>query len=133
MSKQKKAYVVDNEALTRAKRMILSREEAKEFINALFHNAKSIRRVERAKMELLLEQAPAAEVQSPYLAKESAAKNVTEFFEKKAYLTDAQKRFPELLKVAGDGSASEELKKVSKKPGQATGATPKPSVLNGGV
>ena len=64
--------------------------------------AKEMRKADRAKVEKLFITTPAAQTLAPNLQKESAAKNVEAFFDKlaEASITDAQRRFPELLKVA---------------------------------
>lgn len=71
MSKNKEAEHADEETLVRVKRMVLSREQAKNTIDELFNQAKSARKKDVAKMEKLLVQAPAAQVQTPNLQKEA--------------------------------------------------------------
>lgn len=126
MSKNKEA-VSNEEDLTRAKRMILSREQAKTELDAVFDGAsKDARRVARQTVDSLFEQAPASQNQRPFMQKEAVAKNVTEYFEKKAYLTTAQRLFPELLKV---GSTETQKQSVpSKKP---AGAIPTKAIISG--
>lgn len=117
----------NDEMLSRVHRMVLSRDEAKAYVDNLFNNAKSARKKDVADMERLLVQTPGAQIQTPNLQKEAVAKNVTEFFEKKAYMTQAQRLFPELLKAAN----TENAVKLSpqKKP---MSALPTKSQLSGG-
>ncbi len=124
---KKNASGGNDEILSRVHRMVMSREEAKAYVDNLFNNAKSARKKDVADMERLLVQTPGAQVQSPNLLKEAVAKNVSEFFEKKAYLTQAQRLFPELLKVANTENATRLL--PQKKP---AGATPTKAVISGG-
>lgn len=125
MLKTKEA-VSNDEDLVRVKGMILSRERVKNEVDALFDQSKPARKKDVAKMERLLRQAPAAQVQTPNLQKEAVAKNVLEYFEKRAYLTEAQKRFPELLKAGS--TESQPQMAPSKKP---SGKIPTRSVLSG--
>lgn len=123
-----KVAVSNEEDLSRAKGMILSRERAKNEVDALFDGAaKDARRVAVDTVERLFVQAPASQNQRPFMQKEAVAKNVTEYFEKKAYLTTAQRLFPELQKV----SSTETQRQLGpgKKP---AGAMPVKSILSGG-
>lgn len=126
MAKTKEA-VSNAEDLVRAKRMILSREQTKNEINTLFNHAQAARKKDVETMDELLLQAPAAQTQSVNLQKESAAKNVEAFFEKRAYLTEAQKRYPELLKVGNTEAQSQLL--PGKKP---AGKIPTKAIISGG-
>lgn len=223
----KKKANSDDESLVRVKAMLVSRQRTVEEINTFFNNAKPARAKDVKKMEKLLVQAPAAQVQTPNLQKEAApktdtdrakkygrigalaasagtvaagakkvmaekglvkanpkasaallagtmltsgaigtaagrlthraihgkatgksieksaaamleahknapaeeviGKNVTEFFEKKAYLTEAQKRFPELLKVGASETSPQAA--PTKKP---AGAIPARPLISGG-
>jgi hypothetical protein len=60
--------------------------------------------------------------QAPNLTKEAMAKNVTAFFEKisSAHLSEAQKRYPELLKVSSSASVAS--------PSSTTSSTPTPDL-----
>jgi hypothetical protein len=69
MSKIKEA-VSDEETLTRAKGMILSRERAKSDVNALFNLAKSARKTAVSTANLLFVQAPTSQNQRPFMQKE---------------------------------------------------------------
>lgn len=137
----KKQAVSNEEDAVRVKAMLVSRTMSVDELNVLFQNAKKARAKDVKKMEKLLIQAPAAQTQQPTLQKEAAAMlaahessanqviggRVLEFFEKRAYLTDAQKRFPELLKVGATSTAPQ-------KPPQKTlpTQTPARSLLAGG-
>lgn len=125
MSKTKIAE--NEEILTRVKRMVLSRAEAKNTVDALFNNAKPARTKEVAKMDKLFRQAPANQTQAPHLQREEVAKNVSEYFEKKAYLSEAQRRFPELLKV-GNTESQPQLSPAKKSVGKA----PTKALISGG-
>ena len=73
---------------------------------------------------------PQAEQPTPPQAEMSKTSHVDAYFENREYLTDAQKRYPELLKVASDTK-----KAISLKPRVTTdtaGATPVRSALSGG-
>ncbi len=117
----------NDEELSRVYRMVTSRDEAKATVEALFSNAKSARKKDVAQMNDLLVQAPGAVVQTPNLQKEAVAKNVTEFFEKKAHLTTAQRLYPELLKVANTETQAKLL--PGKKP---LGKLPSKPQISGG-
>jgi hypothetical protein len=60
--------------------------------------------------------------QAPNLTKEAKAKHVAQFFEKlsSAHFSDAQRRYPELLKVASSASVSS--------PSSTTSSTPTPDL-----
>ena len=106
------AVASDEEAVAQTEQKILTREVTRLQTDVLFDNAKSSRKADRAKVEKLFIQTPGAETMAPTLQKEAVAKNVAEFFEKQASgLTEAQRRFPELLKVSN-----------------ATGPVPRPSL-----
>lgn len=127
MSKNKTAVADHAETLTRVKGMVLSRERSVHEVNSLFANAKPERKKDVEKMNKLLIQAPAAQIQTPNLQKEAVAKNVTAYFEKKAYLTEAQRRYPELQKVANTETTSQVA--PMKKP---AGKVATKSLLSGG-
>lgn len=108
MSKTKEA-VSDEETLSRAKGMVLSRERTRNEVDALFEGSKAARKKATGTAARLFEQAPASQNQRPFMQKEAVAKNVTEFFEKRAYLTTAQRLFPELLKVGSTESQKQTI------------------------
>jgi hypothetical protein len=117
------------EETARIEGQILTREDTKTQQDILFENAAKSRNQGREKVNKLFIQAPAAQTRGAKLAEGSRiepsglnlgkmasaeflekrasaadaniAKNTVEFFEKCAYMTEAQKRYPELLKVAG--------------------------------
>jgi hypothetical protein len=105
------------EELARFRRTVRTRNETRAEADELFgETAKKQRKTENEMMAKLFEQFPASITMQPSLQKVSTVedlqkieqpsltKNVDEFFEKRAYLTDAQKRYPELLKVASPAS-----------------------------
>lgn len=101
MKKQGAAF--GEEELTRFKRIVRTRDETRAEADVLFgRTAVEQRKTERAAMEKLFTQFPAAQTMTPSLQKESSAKNVEAFFAKLATPnpTEAQKRYPELLKAA---------------------------------
>lgn len=112
--KNKKAGMAEGgEALSRMKHVHLTRADTRAQVDALFGRSEDVRKRERKLLEKLFVQTPAAEGLPPELAKtassmadeferlerEDIARSTTDFFEKKAYLTEAQRRFPELLTV----------------------------------
>lgn len=117
----------NDEAISRVHRSVLSRDEAKAYVDQLFNNAKPQRKKDVAQMNDLLVQAPGAQIQSPNLQKEAVAQNVASFFEKKAHLSTAQRLYPELLKVANSETV---LSKSA--PAKPAGKTPSKSQLSGG-
>src|SRR6267154_172638 len=125
MSKTKEA-VSDDETLTRVKGMILSRGRSKSVVDAIFTGAEAARKEAVKTTNRLFIQAPASQNQRPFMQKEAVAKNVTEFFEKRAYLSTAQCLFPELLKVGA--TDTQRVMPLSKKP---AGATPVKPILSG--
>lgn len=124
MAKTKEA-VSDAETATRVKRLLLSREEQKNMVDTLFNHSHESRKTARGTVDKLFVQADASQNQHPFMQKEAVAKNVTEFFEKKAHLTQAQRLFPELLKV---GATDTQRQMVTKKP---AGATPTKPIISG--
>src|SRR5687767_2371795 len=70
MSKTKEA-VSDEETLTRVKGLILSRERAKNEVDALFNLAKSARKTAVSTVNRLFVQAPASQNQRPFMQKEA--------------------------------------------------------------
>lgn len=121
MSKTKEA-VSDEETLTRAKGMLLSRQRVKSEFDALFEGSPAARKSALAQMDKLFEMAGASQNQNPLMIKEAVAKNVSEFFEKKAYLTTAQRLFPELQKVGS--TETQPQKSAVKKPAGAVATKP---------
>jgi hypothetical protein len=98
-----------DEELARLRRTVLTREAARAEADVLFGGvARQVRKDENEKLRRLFVQAPAAETRTNgVLGTEklsSVAPNVDAFFEKVAQAmdprTEAQRRFPELLKVA---------------------------------
>lgn len=121
----------DVEMATRVKGLVLSRERSKNVIDGLFDHSKDARKKTVGQMEKLLVQAPAAQSQAPQLQKEASAPSVMAFFEKKAYLSDAQRRFPELMKAAN--TESQRQLSIKTAPGlSAPAKTPVRSALSGG-
>lgn len=127
MKKQAGVSNVGAEETSRIKNQFFTRTDKKAAADVLFANAKKARELERGFLDKLFIQAGGAETRA-MLTKEAMAPNVTRFFEKRAFLTDAQKRFPELLKVAGDGDSAKVT--VLKK---STNQKPVQSMLSGGV
>lgn len=127
----KKIAVSNDEDLVRVKAMLESRERTKEEVNSFFNNARQARKTALGTMEKLLVQTPAAQSQQPNLQKEAAAMleahktakeevvgtHINEFFEKRAYLTEAQRRYPELLKVGATDTVPQKAP-MKKLPGQ---------------
>lgn len=122
-----KTKTANDEVLTRVKRMLLSRAESKNTVDALFEQASPARVKEVAKMDKLFRQSPANQTQAPNLQREEVAKNVSEYFEKKAYLSEAQRRYPELLKVGNTESQGQLA--PGKKP---AGKVPTRAIISGG-
>lgn len=97
-----------SEELDRVKSIVLTREDTRAAADVLFGDqAVAARKKERELVAKLFLQAPAAQTMTPMLQKEASiqelAPNTVAFFEKNAKamgLTDAQIRYPELLKVA---------------------------------
>ncbi len=154
MSKEKLAVGnVGEEEVARVHRVVMTREETRAQTDDLFENAKKSREDGRKTVNKLFLQAPASITMAPILQKEKVAAalandmeklaqietiemapRVLAFFEKKAYLTEAQRRFPELLKVAGTTEPT--VPALKKKPASATpisGPTPTQSGLSGGA
>ncbi len=125
MQKQAGVSNVGVEEASRVKNQFLTRSDKKAAADVLFQNAKAARDLDRKVIDRLFLQAGGAETRA-MLTKEAMAVNVTHFFEKKAYLSEAQRRFPELLKVADSG----EPKKTVLAP--VKGAKPVQSLLTGG-
>lgn len=113
MSKTKEAVGnLGEEEMNFLKYVRMTRDDTRRDANELFTAAHQTRKRDIALMEKLFIQAPAAMTMSHNLLKEASAEqwdafekvkvayNVTQFFEKGAHLTDAQRRYPELQKVA---------------------------------
>lgn len=105
------------EELARVKRVIRTRNETRAEADVMFgQTAQKQRQTENEMMRKLFAQFPASQTMQPSLQKVSAvdldalvpptplAPNVDAFFEKRAYLSDAQRRYPELQKVASPAS-----------------------------
>jgi len=124
------------EALYQATLKVLSREDTRAQTDVLFNRAKETRQSDRALLEYLFFQTPASQTMAPNLQKEaSVTKNVEAFFEKVGK-SEAQKRYPELLKAAGTASgpaprpSTTQVRKAT--PTSVGGATSTRSVLSGG-
>ena len=130
---KKQAAGLGEEEMTRLKRVIRTREETRAEADVLFgQTAVDMRKQEREKMEKLFAQMPAAITMQPSLQKTSAAKHVEEYFQKLAHpnMTEAQKRYPELLKVASPastGGAGSPAPSLNKKTPTFQGAASKTS------
>lgn len=96
-----------HENLNRASKMIATRAETRAKLLDLFGDLPSrASRAERHNLEELLIQTPASQSMSPMLQKESIAKNTISYFDNYEYLTEAQRNFPELLKVSSSHSSA---------------------------
>lgn len=125
------------EDLRHMTRTVLTRAETRAEAEQLFGQMGESSRKSRKTIEKLFVQAPGAETMSPQLAKTASTKtasvtaNLEAFFEKNASafdgLTDAQRRFPELLKVA---SSRKPMKKTSN--GEVGCPTPVQPMMSGG-
>ncbi len=113
MSKTKEAVGnLGEEEMNFIKHVRLTRDDTRRDANALFSKAHQSRDRDRKLVEKLFVQAPGSVTMAPNLQKEASAEqweqfekvkvayNVHAFFESGAHLTPAQRRFPELLKVA---------------------------------
>jgi len=151
----------DVETAEQVKQQIKTKEDTKAETDVLFNHAQETRKKNRKKLKKLFVQAEGAETMAPGLQAESppfdptwgikapempkgltatkvasVTKNVEAFFEKQASgLTEAQRRFPELLKVANATGPVPRPPLVQPKkatPTSAGGVTPVKSVLSGG-
>lgn len=103
------------EELAQVRRIVLTREDTKAQADVLFGNvAREMRKAERAKIDSLFVTAPLNQTMTPSLQKVSAALHVEAFFDKLAssHLTEAQQRYPELLKVAQQPTPSLKAKPI---------------------
>jgi hypothetical protein len=113
MSKTKIAFTGNpDEDLYRTLGMHLTREQTRAEADALFGGAAAdMRKKDRGELEKLFVQTPASQTMAPNLQKQASAEmpepdpvlltaNVDAFFEKLSAPDDAQRRYPELLKVA---------------------------------
>lgn len=103
---------IGEEEMSFIKHVRLTRDDTRRDANALFTKAHQSRDRDRKLVEKLFVQAPGAVTMAPNLQKEASAEqweqfekikvayNVHHFFESGAHMTAAQRRFPELLKVA---------------------------------
>lgn len=149
-----------DEARERFHMMLSTREETRAETDSLFVNAKPSRARDRAVMKKHFVQAPAAITMAPTLQAEppkeppkeeeqgphpsygnpvsktaSVAPRVDEWFEKNSsvFLSDAQRRFPELLKVAGNEQAKLPGAVLNKRPKtSSSGPISSQSMLSGG-
>jgi hypothetical protein len=102
------------EELTRLRMMLNSRAETRASADVLFGDGpRRARKEAREMINKLFVMAPANITQNPNLQKESSARNVKAFFEKisSMFITDAQRRYPELLKVSAVKTADESIQK----------------------
>jgi tyrosyl-tRNA synthetase len=91
------------EELARFKQIVLTRNLTRAQAETLFSHANQAKAQAQRKVEGLFVQAKGAETMAPTLAKTaSVTENVDAFFDKLAEdsKTDAQKRYPELLKIS---------------------------------
>lgn len=126
------------EPLDRMQRMVMTREDTRRQADALFESGPDVRKKDRALMEKLFVQTPAAMTMAFNLQKKaSITSHVDAVLEKLAQpqLTEAQQRYPELLKVASNFSAKPNLAKAPIKKmdkGGTTGEVPVRSDVSGG-
>lgn len=124
------------EELAQARRKIMTRAETRAEADEMFGDtAKQMRVSEQGMMQRLFEQWAARDTMQPSLVKTSSVKNISQFFEKlgTAHLTEAQRRYPELLKVAGPSSkgASTPVPDLKQpKPEAPNGKTPSQPLLS---
>lgn len=92
------------EELARLTHHVMTRTETRDQVDQVFAEGKAARAADRATIKNLFLQAPGASTNGINLAPEkTAGARTTEFFESGGHLTEAQRRFPELLKVAKKG------------------------------
>lgn len=132
---KKRASCLGNEEFAQMSRTVLTRADTRAEADVLFGDvAKKARKTEGERLRKLFIQAEAstgATTPSHELQKTASVAPATEqFFQKLAHatMTDAQRRFPELLKVAAPGIQRVPLGSL-KKP---CGALPVKSGLSGG-
>ena len=121
------------EEVHRTGAQVLTRARTRAEAEVLFSGLNAAKAKEQRKINGLFIQAQGAETEAPILAKTAA---VTKFFEKLAHsqeqakLSEAQRRYPELLKVANRTQPAPNLspRKVS----PTKGATARVSTLAGG-
>lgn len=121
------------EELARFKATVLTRAVTRAQAETLFSNANTAKAQAQRKMDGLFVQAKGAETMAPTLAKTaSVTHNVDTFFEKlaEANLTQAQKRYPELLKASAAPGVGTRPSPALKRP---VTATPAQSSLAGGA
>lgn len=146
MSKNKEAVGnLGDEELNFLKHVRLTRSDTRKDLTNLFKTSPQNRERDRALMEKLFVQMPGAQTMADNLLKTASASqiesfekikvayNVHHFFESGAHLTEAQRRFPELQKVAGRSGqpvrpAVSLKKQVS---GPTTGATGSSTLMSG--
>lgn len=110
------------EEVAQTKAKVMTRAETRAEADLLFnHKATEIAAANQKRLKQLFVQADGAETMAPSVVKTAA---VDAFFEKLACEepTDAQKRYPELMKAAAPGGRGT-FKAVGTKPAGATGAT----------
>ena len=140
---EKVAMAHGSEELDRVRAVVLTREDTRAAADVLFgEKALDARRKEREMVAKLFLQAPAAQTMTPMLQKEASieelAPNTVSFLEKNAKalgITEAQMRYPELLKVAAGRAADVPVHSAigSKRAVQPTsGPTPTQSQGSGG-
>lgn len=131
-----------DEELSRVRRTVLTREDTRAEADLLFGDvAKKVRKADTEKMKRLFVQAAASQTMAPNLQGDtektaSVAPAVDDFFEKVAAVdtrTEAQRRYPELLKVAAPRAGSFPTPTLTRKPAApGIGETPVRSGLSGG-
>jgi hypothetical protein len=106
------------EEFEQLKAMTYTRAETRAQADALFDSdAKKMRQADNALMGKLFVQAPAAVTMAPNLQKTA---HVDAFFAEAAKGDDAQRRYPELLKVAASCGGDPRRPSVNLKPRKAT-------------
>lgn len=131
------------EELVRTHHLMRTREDTRAEADVLFGGtAKAMRQSETAKMRKLFVQAPVAQTMAPNLqgatektASASPAPHVDAFLEKLAnsQTTEAQRRYPELLKVAAPRAGTFKVPDTTlKRPTPGFGENPTQSALSGG-
>ena len=121
------------EELAQLQHIVLTREDTRAEADLLFGGpAKDMRKTDRKLLEKLFIQTPASVTMAPNLQKTaSITPRVDAFFEKLSAPTDAQRRYPELMKVSAAGT----VKSPNLKPRVTTdtsGPIPTKSALSGG-
>jgi hypothetical protein len=128
------------EELERLQRMTLTRDDTRAEADLLFGApATDMRKTDRKLLEKLFVQTPASVTMAPNLQKQaqvaqepmSKTAHVDAFFEALSAPTDAQRRYPELLKVA-ECNTPKSLSRKARVATDTTGTAPVRSSLSGG-